>query len=937
MKSKKVTRIVSFALAATLGAGAFAMIAGCTQKADSLIIMTQELNGLFNPFYSTAGTDMDVVGQTQISMFTTDSKGEIACGDKEAVVVKDYEVKNNGATTDYTFVIKNGIKFSDGEPLTMNDILFSMYVLLDPAYTGSTTMYSTKIVGLQSYRTQQISSSDGSTEDAALTTAANGRVTRRIQELVNLYRTTGQIQAGSTNYDADEAKMKEAIANHNPSSGYKGAIAVNGDISTEDARAQLLEDYEHTLELFKEELNNDYNAAKDAYKDAPYTNKDGNVTNHTDVKFDNGLAGEIVSFMYYEGYYEVEYNKVTGANGKQRDDTNDIRKLTPLYDVNEIKTKEQAIQKVYDDNVASAFDSIITSWASTSSTIRSEFSATAKDVFLHERLGSDAKLVVENIEGIRSLGHRFKKKDNATGEYVYEEPISTVNVNGKEYAVATTHNDDGTPAKANEYDVLRITINGTDPKAIWNFGFTVAPHHYYSDPVKYPVNIENNQFGVDWASFDFHSQVIQGANSYGESKNKVPLGAGPYIASDRNNSDRPTAAGFIENDQTVFYKANELFFKDVQDADESLHAPIIEKMRYQVISQTNALNRLENGAVHFVEPQYTKDNAATLQRLKKQGIEQLDSWQLGYGYIGVNARYVPDVNLRRAIMSAMDISRSLEYYVADSADTINWPMSLVSWAYPRSGATNPNNLSAGKDENNNHDYTMFTKYYKANGSRDTEREDAEAISKIEHYMQLANVSAGDEKLHIKFTIAGSNLTDHPCYTVFLHAKQLLDSCGWNIEINPDTYALVKLATGSLAVWAAAWGSTIDPDMYQVYHKNSTATSVLSWGYREILADPSTYSYENGILTQLSTLIDQARTIESDTQAGKDARSAIYRNAMSYVLDLAVELPVYQRKTLYAFNSNVIDVDSLPKDDNGKILNNPYASPLSRIWELKLKG
>ena len=56
-------------------------------------------------------------------------------------------------------------------------------------------------------------------------------------------------------------------------------------------------------------------------------------------------------------------------------------------------------------------------------------------------------------------------------------------------------------------------------------------------------------------------------------------------------------------------------------------------------------------------------------------------------------------------------------------------------------------------------------------------------------------------------------------------QALLEECGWKVNIEPDINALTKLSTGSLAVWAAAWGSTIDPDMYQVYHKNSTATSV----------------------------------------------------------------------------------------------------------------
>ena len=49
--------------------------------------------------------------------------------------------------------------------------------------------------------------------------------------------------------------------------------------------------------------------------------------------------------------------------------------------------------------------------------------------------------------------------------------------------------------------------------------------------------------------------------------------------------------------------------------------------------------------------------------------------------------------------------------------------------------------------------------------------------------------------------------------------------------------------------------------------------------------------------------------------------------MGLVLDLAVELPVYQRMTLYAYNNKTI------KGLSESV--NPYSSPLEKIWELEL--
>ena len=332
--------------------------------------------------------------------------------------------------------------------------------------------------------------------------------------------------------------------------------------------------------------------------------------------------------------------------------------------------------------------------------------------------------------------------------------------------------------------------------------------------------------------------------------------------------------------------------------------PKIEKLRYRVVSASNAISALEEGSVHYISPQYTQYNIDKLNSLKSKGIEQLSTDQLGYGYIGINAGKVPDINIRKAIMCAMDTSLALNYYSVGTAENIYWPMSTVSWAYPK-------NELGDNDRINNHDYPAV------NYNKET------AKAKIQQYMDAAGVSAGDKSLSIKFTIAGADLTEHPTYLTFRAAADLLNDMGWDIEVVPDTQALTKLTTGSLEVWAAAWGTTVDPDMYQVYHKNSTATSTLAWGYREILASPATYPEENAILNDLSEVIDLARETED-----REERSELYREAMGYVLDLAIELPVYQRDVLYAYNSKIIDSASMP----GEI--NPYTSPLDHIWEIE---
>ncbi len=852
-------RILSLFLCLVLCMGMASAFTGCGggSKKDAFVIMTEQLDGLFNPFFYTSAPDGTIVSMTQIGMLGSEyvnGEVEVSYGDDEAVVVKDYDiVENSDDTTTYTFVLKNGIKFSDGHPLTMEDVLFNYYVYLDPVYTGSNTLYSTDILGLSEYRTQTVGSSSSDSDDLIASQAAS-RAQARLNELVNLFN--GQLKASSTNevsYDA----MKAAIQAHALGAGYKSAISNN---PSEVSNQNLLEDYEYALKLFKEELQTDYLSAQESYTDEPY-------------KSHKEFEDEIFCFMYTEGYVEVKYAE--GADGKI--DRTKIETLTKGYPES-IKTKEDAIEYIYNDKIARELNVILLYWA-TGTTLNNEFTAKAKEVILHENISDDGTLAVQNISGIVSLGHT-------------EAAGSKITVNGKEYTVASGHNADGTVTNTAEYDVLQITIDGVDPKAIWNFALTIAPQHYYGEGSKVGVDIANNKFGVEFASFDFMTDIIQSTRNI-----KLPMGAGSYKATNSENSDTPGQSEFYTNN-VVYFKANENF----TTVGESIENAKIEKIRYQIVSSANAIASLENGTVHYISPALTTDNYEKLEKLTSKGMVTITEDQLGYGYVGINSAKVPDINLRKAIMCSMNTALALDYYRAGTASQIYWPMSQVSWAYPDGDSKNDNNK----------DYPQI-----GNWSKDI------AIANIQKYMQAAGVSAGDSSLKVTFTIAGSSLTDHPTYKVFRDAAALLNDLGWDVEVVCDTQALTKINTGSLAVWAAAWSSALDPDLYQVYHKDSSATSTLAWGYNWLKTSGS--AEETKILNDLSKLIDDARSTND-----KAVRSDLYEEAMGLILDLAIELPVYQRSVLYAFNSKVINADSLPSADEM----NPYSSPLDKIWEIE---
>ncbi len=851
-------KIISLLLVLAMCLSMAGMLAGCGgSSTDAFVIMTEQLDGLFNPFFSTSASDATIVGMTQIGMLSStyvNGEVEVAYGDDQPVVVKDYDiVENADGTVTYTFVLKNGILYSDGHPLTMEDVLFNYYVYLDPVYTGSNTLYSTDILGLSEYRTQTVGSSSDDSDDL-ISSQASSRAQARINELVNLFNS--ELKASATKEVGYEA-MKAAINAYSVSSGYQSAISNN---PSEVTNQNLLADYEYALKLFKEELENDYISAQESFVDEPYKS-------HEEFK------DEIFCFMYTEGYVDVKYAE--GADGKI--DRTTIETLTASYPAT-ITTKEAAVDYIYNDKIARELDIILYYWGC-SATLNNEYTAKAKEVILHENVSDDGTLAVENISGIVSLGHT-------------EAAGSTITVNGTDYTVASGHNADGTVTNTAEHDVLQITIDGVDPKAIWNFALSIAPQHYYGEGSSVGMDIASNKFGVEFASFDFMTDIIQSTRNI-----KLPMGAGAYKATDSQNSDTPSESAFYTNN-VVYFKANENF----NTTGAGIENAKIEKIRYQIVSSNNAIAALENGTVHYISPSLTTDNYEKLEKLASKGMVTMSTDQLGYGYIGVNASKVNDINLRKAIMCAMNTSLALDYYRAGTASQIYWPMSMVSWAYPDGTDATDN----GKD------YPQLGTW-----SEDVAR------SNIEKYMREAGVSAGDSALDVTFTIAGSSLQDHPTYKVFRDAANLLNEMGWEVEVVCDTQALTKINTGSLEVWAAAWSSALDPDMYQVYHKDSSATSTLAWGYNYIKTSGSAEEY--AILNDLSDLIDQARETND-----KAVRAELYQQAMEQVLDLAVELPVYQRSVLYAYNSKVIDSASMPAESEL----NPYSSPLDRIWEIE---
>ena len=853
MDKKFLKRVAVISATAVMSASTLLGAAGCKSKkngrvynndTDTLVFSSQDFDKVFNPFYSTSAMDANAVGMTQIGMISNDKEGNPVWGEKEAVVTLDFETKEIGAPgkvdrTEYYFVLKNNVRFSNGSYLTMKDVLFNMYVYLDPAYTGSSTMYSTDIVGLQEYRTQSDSEKEQEAFEGQFTDEARGRIDNLTQALQDIKKT----------YNKATMTSDEMI-------GYlKQYKSQNGK-----DYEHIVEDYESAARLFKEELQADYNNSKDSFEDMMFTDSNKNVHK-------NLFTTDVEVFLYNEGY--IEWNKKDAK--LQSSISNNLAEFKSW-------TEAQAIQTVFNDQIPLKMDEVINYWA-TATELATEIAGNARENYFKSNTQQ-----YKNIRGIEFINR-----------------TSPVTVNGVTYGVPT-YNSDGS-VSGNE--VLKVTINEIDPKAIWNFSFGVAPMYYYSNAEQIGLFDYETHFGVEYGSQSFMTNVIKNADKIG-----VPVGAGPYMASSASGRTENIESGDFLSNNVMYFHSNPYYV---------MGEPLIKKLNFQVVGSNQIMNSLKTGEIDFGEPNAKTEIINELKGLSDQGLGYTNIQTAGYGYVGVNASKVPSIYVRRAIMHSIDPSLSVKYYDG-TADAIYRSMSLSSWAYPQDalsyypyiGGPIPKDLTKVSS-----DYANYVKRKGwSAGYTMSKEEQVEFIKylveELGGYKPNSNglYYKGNDTLKYTFTIAGQE-NDHPSFTALYQAGQFLtdDVGGFQIITKTDASALTKLGTGSLAVWAAAWGSTIDPDMYQVYHMDSKATSVLNWGYNSILNNQSKYETEYAIVSTLSDYIEQARksNVNSD-------RAILYAKALDLVMELAVELPMYQRDDLFAYNYFKIDINTFTPEN-----------------------
>ncbi len=435
--------------------------------------------------------------------------------------------------------------------------------------------------------------------------------------------------------------------------------------------------------------------------------------------------------------------------------------------------------------------------------------------------------------------------------------------------------------KTGDYSV-RVTMDKFDAVAIYQLSISVAPLHYYGDVSLY--DYDNNMFGF-----------TKGDLSIVKDKTTQPLGAGPYKFDSYENG-------------VVTFTANENYFKG---------EPKIKTILFKETPESDKLTGVASGTFDISDPSMSVDVLKNIKNYNSNGevtgdvltTDLVDN--LGYGYIGINANIVKvgddkasdaSKDLRKAFATIFAAYRDtvINSYYGEMATVIQYPISNTSWAAPKP-ADEGYQIAYSVDVDGNSIYTA--------DMTDEQKYEAALQASIGFFKAAGytfdeaagKFTAAPEGAEMTYEVIvpGGGTGDHPAFGILTAAKEALATIGITLEINDPSDSSVwnnALEANTAEMWAGAWGATVDPDMYQVYHSDNSNGNGTNSNH---------YSIEDA---DLDEMIMAARD-----SADQSYRKATYKECLETILDWGVEIPTYQRQNAFVISTERVNISTMTPD------------------------
>lgn len=119
--------------------------AAATLRKDTVVAGISEPQGIFNPYFFVNGWDENVTNVIFSRLIDWDSQGNLVPG-----LAESWMISPDGKT--YTIKLRPNLTFSDGSPMSAEDIAFTLSVLYDPKYDGDIDITQANILGGAEYK-----------------------------------------------------------------------------------------------------------------------------------------------------------------------------------------------------------------------------------------------------------------------------------------------------------------------------------------------------------------------------------------------------------------------------------------------------------------------------------------------------------------------------------------------------------------------------------------------------------------------------------------------------------------------------------------------------------------------------------------------------------------------------------------------------------------
>ncbi|MCF0131418.1 MAG: ABC transporter substrate-binding protein [Pseudobutyrivibrio sp.] len=324
-------------------------------------------------------------------------------------------------------------------------------------------------------------------------------------------------------------------------------------------------------------------------------------------------------------------------------------------------------------------------------------------------------------------------------------------------------------------------------------------------------------------------------------KNNAPLGSGEYIFESYDNN-------------IVTLRANENYFRG---------CPKIPNLKIQAVDEEVKVDLVLNSEIDITDPSASLE---IIDQLNQNS--DIASYSLvdnpGYGYIGINAERVSDINVRKGLMCLMNREPAVKSYYGDLGVVIERPMTPTLAEYPDDA----------------------TAYYTYDPAKALEYFEAAG------YAKDANGKLCKNGEQLKITVGIGEASSHPSTPILTQMANDMADMGAELVVNDLQFSVLSpmVKGGELDMWVMAWGNSTDCDLTQMFGSEGGTN------YQRYY-DPKLDAIQAEIL----------KTVDFD------ARKALVAEELDMIMEAAVYMPVYQRKNMEIYNEVTFNTSTLPAE------------------------